>query len=166
MTFAKKISLVVFFTSVLFSETVRAQEIEIKGLRLGMTKQEVQKKIGRLPVDNFTIAGVQSKYGEFSPEFYHGKLDSFTFFFDSSDFDQVLSAVKDKYPALICENTTITNAMGARFTQTVCNLRDKLGVLHLSRYLMSNITSSVLSLNSDRYLKDFTDKQNKLKKDL
>jgi hypothetical protein len=163
MNFARRLSLFVFFASALLPLTARAQDIEIKGLRLGMTKQEVQKKIGRLPVLNFTIAGVEGIDGPFSPEFYQGKLDSFVFLFDPRDFDEVLSAVKGKYPALTCENSTVTNAMNARFTQTQCNLRDKQGALQLSRYVL-NISTSALSLVSDRHIKDSLDKQDKKRK--
>ena len=165
MTFARKLSLLVFFTSVLLSVTVRAQGIEIKGLRIGMTKGEVEKKIGRLPVRDFTIAGARNKYPTFSPEFHDGKLDLFGFFFDPDAFDEVVSAVKDKYPALICENTTVTNAMGAAFRQTQCLLRDELGTLRLSRYV-NDIRTSALSLMSERKIKESLEKRNKREKDL
>jgi hypothetical protein len=138
MIFTRQLSLLVFFTSVILSGNVCAQGIEIKGLRIGMTEDEVEKKIGRLPVHDFTIAGIRNKYpisqSLGNVDFYDGKLDYFLFVFNSSAFDEVVSAVKDKYPALICENTTVTNAMGAAFKQTKCTLKDELSLLLLSRY--------------------------------
>ncbi len=165
MTLVRNLPLFVFFTSLLPSVTVHAQGIEIKGLRIGMTIGEVEKTIGPLPVRDFTIAGVRNKYSTFSPVFHDGKLDYFQFAFDPSAFDEVASAVKDKYPALFCQNTTITNAMGAVFKQTQCSLKDKLGSLLLSRYT-GQITTSTLSLTSTRALNEFLEKRNERKKDL
>ena len=76
MTFARKLSLLVFFTSVLLSVTVRAQGIEIKGLRIGMTTGEVEKKIGRLPRSRLHDRGCRNKYPTFSPEFHEAILRS------------------------------------------------------------------------------------------
>ncbi len=71
-----------------------SQDIEIKGLRLGMTREEVIEKLGPFPLRNFTVAGVPSKYQFIAPKFYDDKLDSFEFFFNANRFDDVHRAVK------------------------------------------------------------------------
>ncbi len=165
MSRVRSVALLVFAACTLLSASVYAQNIEIKGLRLGMTKEEVEEKIGRLPVRDFTIAGVREEYGNFAPQFYDGKLDSLHFFFDSRRFDHVVSAVNEKYPSFACKDNAVTNAMGATFTQTRCTLRDELGNLHMSRFT-SDIRRSVLNLQSDRRDKELMEKDNRLKKDI
>ncbi len=142
-----------------------AQEIEIKEIRLGMTQAEVEKKVGQLPLQNFTIAGVPSKYSTVSVEFHEGKVDSFRFFFNSQDFNDVLGAVQKKYPKLKCENSSVKNSIGMSFTNTDCVLREPLGSLQLSRFV-NDISTSVLSLVSDRRIKEFTEKKLEHQKDL
>jgi len=145
-----------------------SQEIEIKGLRLGMTMAEVESKVGKLPLKNFTIAGVKGKYEDSNPviiKFYEGKLDVFVFFFDANHFDDVLEAVKTKYPSLECAKSNVSNAMGASFDQVKCNLHDQSGSLSLSRFV-SDIKTSALSLMSDRAIKETKDKQKEKRKDL
>ncbi len=142
-----------------------AQEIEIKEIRLGMTRAEVQKKVGQLPLQNFTIAGVPSKYSTVSVEFHEDKVDSFRFFFNSQDFNDVLEAVQKKYPKLKCENSSVKNSIGVSFSNTDCVLREPLGSLQLSRFV-SDTRTSVLSLVSDRSIKEFTENKSERQKDL
>ncbi len=141
------------------------QEIEIKGLKLGMTRAEVEAKAGPLPLKNFTVAGVHSKYTSVNLEFHEDKLDYFVFFFDSDDFDSVLEAIKAKYPSFQCEKSTVTNRTGNSFTQVDCKLKDKLGFLHLSRFC-NDINTSSLSLMSSRKIKELVTNRKKRKKDL
>jgi hypothetical protein len=131
-----------------------SQKIEIKGLRLGMTTEEAEAKVGPMPLLNFTIAGVPGKYADSSPDFHDGKLDSFAFYFDSAHFDDVFAAVKSKYPALRCVKSKVVNALGASFTQLDCHLRDKTGDLTLTRFI-NDINTSGLSLRSDRDYKEW-----------
>ena len=142
-----------------------AQQIEFKGLHLGMSRAEVQKKAGPLPLKDFTIAGVGSKYSTIELRFHEDKLDSLAFLFHANRFDDVLEAVRAKYPALECKNTTVTNAIGGSFTQTDCTLKDMLGTLTLTRFV-SDIRTSVLSLTSDRAIKEYIDEERKRKKDI
>jgi hypothetical protein len=142
-----------------------SQKIEIKGLRLGMTNAEVEAKVGPLPLTNFTVAGASSKYTDASPEFYEGKLDSFSFYFNAEQFDDVLGAVKSKYPALRCVKSKVANAMGASFTQVNCQLRDTKGALHLTRFV-NDISTSSLTLTSDRRIKEWVKEEKSRQNDL
>ena len=67
----------------LWSTTVFGQNIEINGLRLGMTETEIEKKFGALPLNNFQIANVSGKF-PVRLAFYEGKLDELMFFFSSA----------------------------------------------------------------------------------
>lgn len=122
-----------------------------------MTLAELKEKVGTFPIKNFTIAGVPSIHSRLMPEFYDDKLDNLFFFFKSDSFYQVHGAIMKKYPKLACENSTVTNRMGASFTQVKCSLSDKLGTLRLNLF-SSDIDTSVLSLTSDRLVKEHRDK--------
>jgi hypothetical protein len=142
-----------------------AQSIEIKGLRMGMTKAEVKEKFPTWK--DFTIAGVRSRY-EYTPvhiQYRDEKLDQFMFFFNSSSFEAVLGAIKEKYPETVCESTQVGNAMGATFEQIRCSLSDNESVLQLSRYV-SDIRTSVLSLVSKKSLEEQVEKAKQRKKDI
>ncbi len=149
----------------LHSTAAYGQAIEIKGLRLGMTESEVEKKIGPLPLKEFTIAGVPSKYSTVDLNFHKNKLDSFMFFFDADAFEDVLQAVKSKYPALKCVGSTVSNAMGASFKQVDCKLRNQLGTLSLSRFV-SDINTSVLTLASHRQSQEWVNESKAKQRDL
>ncbi len=121
-----------------------SEPIEIKGIRLGMSQFDIQDKHGQLPLENFTIGGVRSKY-RVSPDFLNGEMQSMRIFFDSDGFDQVREVVSSKYPKLACRNSDVTNRLGAKFTQTECYLRGSDGVLSLRRF-SSDLSTSSLSL--------------------
>jgi len=156
----------VIFTETLFSQDIKA--IEIKGLRIGMTKEEIESTVGKLPLNNLTIAGVRGKDDDSTPviiKFHEGVLDLFMFRFDPGYFDDILGAVKTKYPTIRCENSTVTNAMGASFKQVDCKLKDQSGSLSLIKF-GSDIMTSRLSLISDRWFKETAGKQKEKQKDL
>jgi len=156
----------VIFPAILFCEDIEV--IEIKGLKIGMTKEEIERNVGKLPLNNITIAGVRGKYDDSGPviiKFYEGKLDVFMFSFDPRYFDDILEAVKNKYPTIGCDNSVVTNAMGASFNQVSCRLKDQSGSLSLSKF-SNNINTSTLSLISDRWIKETADKQKEKRKDL
>lgn len=130
---------------VFFSGTVAASEpIDIKGIRLGMSQFDIQDKHGQLPLQNFTLGGVRSKYS-IDPDFLNGEMQAMRIYFDSAGFDQVRDVVHKKYPRLTCKDSIVSNAMGARFTQTECLLRGSDGILALRRFT-SEISTSLLSL--------------------
>jgi hypothetical protein len=139
--------------------------IDIKGVRIGMSEEEVTAQIGKL--DDFTIAGVKGKYSSapVSLEYHDSKLDSLMFFFDSEDFSAVLSAVKMKFPSIKCSTSTLSNAIGARFEQIDCEISDGRGLLSLSRYV-DDIQTSVLSLMSRRRLNEELAKQSQKNGDI
>ena len=132
----KKLAIITLLTvsATIYSTTAFAQGIEIKGLRLGMTKTEIEKKFGTLPLNNFTIADVAGKF-PVRLEFYEGKLDEIMFFFSPKGFDDVRKAVVAKNPELKCTDSTITSPKGESYKQVNCKLVDQLGTLRLGRYV-------------------------------
>ncbi len=151
-----------------------SQEIEIKGLKLGMSKADVELKFGK--VDNvalgkdgelyqFTIGGVEGTYNHAKLEFHADKLDKVWFFFNADGFDAVRKAVASKYPALKCSGSTVSNTMGASFRQTECSLKNKIGTLELRRFV-GDINTSVLTMTTHRNRKELMDKEKEKQGDI
>jgi hypothetical protein len=92
------------FLLMLFFSSAFAEEIDIKGIRLGMTKKEISALYPN-GTDNFTIGGVSNSLG-LRLLFHEDKLAEMTFYFDTSGFNNVISAVKYKYPNIKCVKIT------------------------------------------------------------
>lgn len=151
--------------AVLFPISSLAQPIEIKGLRVGMTKAEVQKKFPTFK--GFTIAGVRSKH-DFLPlevSYRSGKLHNLMFIFAPANFDTVFGAIKEKYPNINCEKSLVGNPMGATFGQVECSLQDSDSVLKLVRYA-TDISTSVLIVSSKKLLEEQEANAKQRKKDI
>lgn len=143
------------------------EEIEIKGIKLGMTKSEyaeVYKKNGGLKM---TIGGAKNKYSSVDPnsDFVDGKLDRFSFFFASNNYDGLISAIKDKYIDIKCEQSDIQTTAGVTYAQEICQMDDKLGKLIIAKYL-SDIETSSLSLSSHASIEKSMQEEEKKKKDI
>lgn len=141
-------------------KAVTVPNIEIKGFQIGMPEIEAKNIIDR--TGGITIADVYAEY--YNLEYYEGKLDKFTFLFDNTKFDNVLGAVKEKYPSLKCRDSSVSNAMGASFNQTECNLISENAVLILNRRI--NVKTSSLIINSKRLLDELVKNKDKSKKDI
>ena len=144
----KKLAIITLLTlfATIYSTTAFSREIEIKGLRLGMTKTEIEKQFGPLPLNNFTIADVSGKF-PVRLEFYEGKLDELMFFFSAKSFNDVRQAVVSNYPELKCADSTVSDNMGASYKQVKCKLEDMLGMLKLDRYVRDTDTSALILMS-------------------
>jgi len=162
----KKLAIITLLTlfALIYSTTAFGQGIEIKGLRLGMTKTEIEKKFGTLPLNNFTIADVSGKF-PVRLEFYEGKLDELMFFFSPKSFDDVRKAVVSKNPELKCTDSTITSPKGESYKQVNCKLVDMLGTLRLDRFVR-DIDTSALTLMSHRLFQELENKRKEKQKDI
>jgi hypothetical protein len=138
--------------AIIHSTTVFGQNIEINGLRLGMTKTEIEKKFGVLPLNNFKIANVSGVF-PVRLAFHEGKLDELMFFFSSNSFNDVRQAVIPKYPELRCTDSIVTSPKGAKYKQVNCKMEDQLGTLKLDRFVM-DIDTSALILISHRLFQE------------
>ena len=153
------------FLGLVVTGAALSQTLDIKGLRIGISKDDVEQKTPMLA--DFTIAGVRSKY-EHSPvslEYREDKLDQMFFFFDPSGFDEVLGAVREKYPRMTCENSEVGNAMGAKFKQVQCSVQDSNSVLQVTRFV-GDIRTSALTLMSKRALREQSETAKQRKKDI
>jgi hypothetical protein len=83
--------------------TPKSPPLEIKGIRTGMTKEEVAAAIGS--IEDFTIAGVKGKYPPSLKYGEDGRLDELWFYFEGG-FATVLGALRAKYPALDSDDGT------------------------------------------------------------
>jgi hypothetical protein len=156
----KKPAVITFIALIatIYSTTVFGQKFDINGLQLGMTKTEIEKKFGSLPLLDFKIANVSGKF-PVKLEFYEDKLDELMFFFPSKSFEDVRKSVIARHPELKCTDSTITSPAGAKYVQTNCKLKDQLGTMRLDRFVM-DINTSVLVLISHRL---FQEQEMKLK---
>jgi ABC-type amino acid transport substrate-binding protein len=139
--------------------------LEIKGLRIGMSKEEVTEKHPNWT--GFTVAGARAKYAALPVmvKYHENRLDQLMFFFTPDAFDVLLTAFKEKYPALACKSSSIGNAMGATYEQVQCSLSDSDSVLQVRKYVNDSRTS-LLSLHSKRFVEEETKKQREQKKDI
>jgi hypothetical protein len=162
----KKLAIITLLTlfATIHATTASAQGIEIKGLRLGMTKTEIEKKFGALPINNFTIADVSGKF-PVRLEFYEGKLDELMFFFSPKRFDDVRQAVIAKNPELKCTDSTVTSPKGESYKQVNCKLVDMLGTLRLDRFVR-DIDTSALTLTSHRLFQELEKNRKEKQKDV
>jgi hypothetical protein len=144
-------------------EAPKPPVIEIKGLKIGMT----EKKVSNVGIYGFTIGGVKSKFPDnpINLEYYEGKLDRLSFFFTPEGFDAVLEAVKSKYPLLECNDSIVSNAMGASFQQMICILEGSEATLIIRKFT-SSIENSSLSLTSRRRFDEMEEQDNNNKKDI
>jgi hypothetical protein len=139
--------------------------LEIKGLKIGMSKEEVTEKYPTWT--GFTVAGARAKYAALPVmiKYHENKLDEFMFFFTPDAFDALLIAFKEKYPSLACTSSSLGNAMGANYEQVQCSLSDSDSVLQVRKYV-SDSRTSLLSLHSKRFVEEESKKQREQKKDI
>lgn len=150
---------VIFSTSSCLCES----QIEIKGIKIGMSKIDYENIVG-VP-SRFTIAGVYSKNMQpISSQFQNNKLEGVSFYFNSKEFDSILNAVRLKFPDIICTNREIKNKFGAVFTDIGCKIATEVSTLTLTKYL--DVNTSVLSLVSQELVKKHQDKQKEKAKDI
>ena len=122
-----------------------------------MTKTEIEKKFGELPLNNFKIANVSGKF-PVRLAFHEGKLDELMFFFSSKSFNDVRKAVIPKYPELRCTDSIVTSPAGAKYEQVNCKLEDQLGMLKLDKFVL-DIETSALILISHRLFNELETKR-------
>lgn len=122
------------------------KKINIKGYYLGMSKCEIDPEMIKV-YSKFTVAGVETTVHFF--EFVDDKVSAFIVGFKENYFLKVFEALKNKYPGLKCENSEVSNRMGAKFEQISCNLFYSEGLLSINRYA-NNIEDSSISLISKK----------------
>ncbi|MCK9636860.1 MAG: hypothetical protein M0R41_11350 [Methylobacter tundripaludum] len=155
--------------------------LEIKGIKIGMTEHDanyakidsqmkaIQSASERVAGLGFTIGGVRSKndmLNDVDFTFRDEKLVMLTFIFKPDGFDRVIEAVKSKYPMLVCNESIVSNAMGASFHQIDCGVNDSQGNTLLITKFDDNIETSSLHLFSQRYLDEQEKKRSDKKKDI
>lgn len=132
-----------------------AQEIEIKGLKIGMTQEEVESKFGTPPLQNFTIAGVSVLNP--AMDFHEGRLDYILFTFDSSSFNHVIEAFKEKYPSLECQSSP----------RAECHLYDDANnILYIKPFSADDISASSISFASRHWLDERVKSNDESKNDI
>lgn len=141
--------------------------IDLKGFYIGMPEEAARARMpSSLSSKRFTIADVPSKYSTPSWGFHNGALDHFNFFFESDDFSKVFAAVRDKFPSITCEHSTVQNRYGAKFEQAECTLAHTNTILTLRRYVGGDLTTSGLSLYSSRYHEELRQRAARKSKDI
>lgn len=133
-----------------------APPIEVKGLQIGMTEEQIVAAIGSMTPRGLTIAGVPSFYADnhrlpLDPgveiQMEDGKLARFTFLFKARYFEPLQQTFSEKYPAMRCSDSSVTTGSGARLTQTECELQDAQSRLSVRRFV-GDINTAGLVLES------------------
>lgn len=147
--------------------TTDVNEFEIKGIKLGMTEDELFSLIGnRINPREFSVAGVKAKTPPaIFDEFIDGKLSSFTFLFPANSFYAVVIALKEKYHGIKCVESEVQNRMGAKFIQEDCKLSSLSGILTIQRYYM-DLNTAVLKMRSHEILEKARKETEEKKKDV
>lgn len=142
------------------------QEIELKGIKLGMGFNAVADAINNAG-GALTIGGVGMKGGVRPNAEYDDsdRMTSLYFSFTPDQFDDVIGAVKSKYPATKCSDSQIQTRMGASFTQTECRLSSVTGLMSIVRYSGSIDTGSLM-LVSRSAIKEQSEKSKKKESDI
>ncbi|CAN1507597.1 hypothetical protein MCEKH45_00699 [Methylophilaceae bacterium] len=110
------------------------EEIEIKGIRIGMAKDQLDGIIYRIGYyDDVTVGGAKMKnITSDSVEYRDGKLDSIYMLFDLGQYNSVLAAIENKYPGIECK-------------QNSCSISDKKGselkIFMYTQYTMIKLSS-------------------------
>jgi len=141
------------------------EPIEIKGLRIGMTRAEVIAKYGKPPLRDFTVAGVPGKSKRLDLSFHEDRLDYWIFYFDVGAFDELMEALRSKYPRLRCTERMVPNYLGAPYAQVDCSLSDRTSTLSLRR-VAQDINTSALWMSSQRRLEALEQKAKANQRDL
>jgi hypothetical protein len=131
-----RIAAVALSTALLATSAVHAQDIDIKGLKLGMNQYEVAAVMP--DPRHFTIADVPPLYPP-ALEYRDMRLTSFIWFFNPGSYETVRDAFLAKYPVLKCTQSELQNGFGATFPQEQC----RLGLLVVERYTGSTDVGSV-----------------------
>lgn len=162
---------VLFFLLALFV-SVFAKDIEMKGLKIGMTYEEVSKlykidkwsfasmKNGKQP----TLAGVEVDY--MSLEFKNKKLTNISFSFKSKDFYTVFEPIFEKYNDMKCNETKVQNSFGAVFNQVRCNLYDEKSYMSIYKLQPDDITKSYITISEPLSNEDIKKRNENVKKDI
>jgi hypothetical protein len=145
------------------SAGAQSVQVEVKGVRIGMTKAEVTEKLGSLSPKGLVIGCVPSYYAfqtnlPLDPgvqmEFNEDALERFTFLFHSKNFDELLLAFKEKYSHFRCEKTQVQTQAGGKFTQDSCFVEDQQSRLTLSRFAGAVDTGGLVISAKSRIQKD------------
>jgi hypothetical protein len=129
--------------------------LEIKGFHVGMTSLELRSHkedfcysegcafSRKIP---FTVGGVKGKWLAAT---YNGDamVNSVEFIFDSLRFENLKSALFEKYPGAKCATSDVINRQGTHFDQIVCRYETDKDGIYLARY-DGNSTKSVLFVMS------------------
>lgn len=131
--------------------------LDIKGIRLGMSKDQVASIVREANANGggFGIGGVRprekSRRGlTVYDDYAEGKLDAFSVLFEASAFEAVEMAVRTKYPSVTCLDSPSRTFSGVELTQRTCVVHGRGERIVLSRYL-SDVREGFLQLVSQRY---------------
>ena len=153
---------------------VGAQEplIEVKGIQLGMTEDQVLAIVGSKTPRDLVIAGVPSYYAQdrnmpFDPgvQFLYdeqGHLSKFMFLFKSVGFTDVQAAFQQKYKAMRCLGSEVKTRAGGALNQVQCALKTDVGNLFLERFAGDSDTSALSMSSPDQLRKDTAERARRL----
>jgi hypothetical protein len=143
---------------VLCASAARAEPITIKGIGLGMAKEEVTNAIREQNLaGGFGIAGlvVHRSYPKVRglptvPTYQDDKLATFMVLYHPTDFAAVEAAMRKKYPGTDCTDQILQNAFGAKYNQRKCIYKEGEELLAAYRYAGGDTKNGAMFLGSTK----------------
>lgn len=123
-----------------------AKDIDIKGLKIGMTFEEANKIVKFNKGQRFSFAinptfgGVKAEY--LAIELKNNKISNIAVNLKSDDFDNVIGALLDKYD-LKCKDSLVQTKIGAKYNQVKCSYSSN-GVNLIVEKYSGNVSESLI----------------------
>ena len=150
-----------------------AQDIDIKGLKIGMTYEEANKLFDLKPVGKFRLVAMKNgkdvtfataKVEQLYLEFSNNKIINIVMKLKSDDYNTVVAPLKEKYK-MKCEKSIIENKIGAKFNQEECIFISNGIKMSIDKYFQ-NITDSLLFVSKEPTMEDVNKRAETAKKDI
>lgn len=140
-------------------------ELELDGIRLGMSTGELQQAGAMLrernggAIPKFVVGGIAGKRDGLRIEVDDGRLVMAAFTFRSADFPALLRWASNRYPDLLCSSySDVGLGDGSTVGQRTCTFTTPYGQLRLSRYA-DDIDTGFLGIASTDWMQRYGGRQ-------
>lgn len=160
------------FITILFS-SLFAQDIDIKGLKIGMSFEDASKLFKLSKSGNISFATnkdgtkptfASKKIDFLGLKFENNKIREIALKIQSDHYDTIIAPLKDKYK-MVCESSIIQNRMGAKFNQEECVFISNDVQMNVTKY-SQNINESFILVSKPLTNEELNKSNEKIKSDI